>query len=174
MITRPDPPHLYQDLIMKSCDVCRTTILFGGVREAGYHFCSAGCRNRGETLIRALELSEDEIYAEALKLRESPCPLCDRDGPLDVFQSHWAYSIVSFTRWGSNSHLCCRRCARKKQALSTLSTLAFGWWGFPFGLLVTPYQVGRNIHALFTRDDPEVLSQPIWKFAQMQLAERMN
>ena len=146
-------------------------ILFGGIRESGFRFCNKWCRKQGETLIRASEFPDDEIYEEAIRLRESDCPLCESEGPLDVFQSHYVYSLAYLITWGSKNHLCCRRCARKKQAWSTFTTLICGWWG-PLGFILSPYQICRNVRAIFAKPDDEALSEQIWHFARMQLAER--
>jgi hypothetical protein len=57
---------------------------------------------------------------------------------------------------------------------SQLGDLAFsallGWWGFPWGLLVTPVQIARNIAALASPPDPAQPSARLLQTARIQLA----
>jgi hypothetical protein len=37
----------------------------------------------------------------------------------------------------------------KAQLGDTLFSLVLGWWGFPWGLIMTPVQVSRNLAGMF-------------------------
>jgi hypothetical protein len=41
----------------------------------------------------------------------------------------------------------------KDQIFSTLGSAVIGWWGFPWGLFMTPVQIFRNIAALCSTPD---------------------
>jgi transcription elongation factor Elf1 len=92
-----------------------------------------------------LDCSIDERVAE---VHQSDCPVCGQRGPIDVAKSYWVWSAVIFTRWGSKAQVCCRTCARSSQMDAIGSSVALGWWGFPFGLILTPIQIGRNVYGL--------------------------
>ena len=72
---------------------------------------------------------------------------------MDIYKIHCAWSIFILTNWSSTPQVCCRRCATKWQLGGILFSLLLGWWGFPWGLIFTPFQVGRNIIGLFWGPD---------------------
>ena len=88
------------------------------------------------------------VQEVALQIRNGGCPVCRQAKPVDVFESHSAWSIVILTSWNSTPQLSCRSCATKKQLGALLLTGLVGWWGFPFGLIITPVQIIRNIAGL--------------------------
>jgi hypothetical protein len=53
---------------------------------------------------------------------------------------------------------------------NALFSLVLGWWGLPWGLLMTPIQVGRNLVGLFFWPDPAVPSARLEQMVRMQLA----
>ncbi|HWE39172.1 MAG TPA: hypothetical protein VG406_21665 [Isosphaeraceae bacterium] len=156
---------------MSQCDNCHATILFGGFREGDFRFCSANCRDQGMVLVRASMLPEDLIEGEAKKIHESPCPLCGGEGPLDAHSLHWVWSGVMFTRWGTKQLICCRSCGRKGQLKNAAFSLVFGWWGFPWGLIFTPVQVGRNLRDALAWSDIGP-SDELRKTVRIALAQR--
>jgi hypothetical protein len=83
------------------------------------------------------------------------CPQCKGPGPVDVHQSYRVYSLVFMTRWENLHKIACRRCGVKTQLGNMVISLVAGWWGFPWGLIMTPVQIGRNISAMLKggRDD---------------------
>jgi len=68
--------------------------------------------------------------------------------------SYRAISYLVMTTWSKNPILSCSNCHRKKVAGDTTATLFLGWWGFPFGLIVTPMQLFRNISAASSSHSP--------------------
>ncbi|WP_027482153.1 J domain-containing protein, partial [Deinococcus pimensis] len=58
---------------------------------------------------------------------------------------HWVWSFLYFTRHGSNPAVLCPGCAARFIAQANLRSLLFGWWGVPWGPLITPVQVLRNV-----------------------------
>jgi hypothetical protein len=94
-------------------------------------------------------VNEDYIREQVKAIHQGTCPRCSCSGPVDVHASHWVWSAILFTRWGSSSHICCRKCGRVEQIKASLFSLVLGWWGFPWGFLVTPVQIIRNSIELF-------------------------
>jgi hypothetical protein len=93
--------------------------------------------------------TEDYIREQIRAIHQGRCPRCSGHGPVDVHTSHWVWSLVFFTYWGSNSHICCRKCGRDEQIKACLFSFVLGWWGFPWGLLRTPIQIIQNLTGLF-------------------------
>jgi hypothetical protein len=63
------------------------------------------------------------------------------------------------TRWSSRLQVSCRSCGVKTQLGDAVISLVAGWWGFPWGLVLTPVQVVRNIISLASPPDRLVPSQ---------------
>ena len=123
---------------MATCATCKKLILFGGVKEEGFRFCGVSCRDKGYPLIYAEKVPDQLVDEQAARINRGQCPLCNDVSPVDVHKSHRVYSVVLMTSWSSRSHVCCRSCGRKKQLGDILFSFFLGWWGFPFGLVVTP------------------------------------
>lgn len=137
---------------MASCSSCGTMILFGGIREGDDRFCKEACRAHASA---GAAVPPAEVLAEAARVRNGPCPQCARSGsPIEVRMSHRAMSFIFVTQWSSQPHLSCRGCYTRAAIGDTLLTLVLGWWGFPFGLLLTPIQVIRNLGGLFSAERP--------------------
>ena len=60
----------------------------------------------------------------------------------------------------------------KSQVGNLLFSGVLGWWGFPWGLLFTPVQVGRNLIAIFTPPDPSQPSAKLLQVARVQIASK--
>ena len=87
-----------------------------------------------------------EVVDEAmLNVHRGDCPLCEGPGPVDVHMSHEVWSALVMTSWKSIPHICCQSCGQKKRLVSLLGSLLLGWWGFPWGIIMTPIQIIRNI-----------------------------
>ena len=88
-------------------------------------------------------------------LHQGNCPQCQGPGPVDIHTSHKVYSALAFTRWSSHPVMACRSCGRKQQLKHAIFSFALGWWGFPFGLVITPVQVIRNIGGMIGLGGPD-------------------
>ena len=130
---------------MPSCDCCGARILFGGVRGDEHRYCSDDCAGQAFWVQRGRAIPENEVEQKVRQLHWGPCPKCAGAGPVDLHVSHWVYSALVFTKYGSRTAVCCRSCARKGHLKDGAFSLLLGWWGFPFGLLLTPLQVLRNL-----------------------------
>jgi hypothetical protein len=140
---------------MAKCDYCGSRILFGGVKEGGLRFCKADCAMEGYWLRKISAMPAELIDERTHSVHQGPCPQCAGPGPVDVHVGHRVYSALVFTRWSSHPKICCRRCARKMQLGNAAFSLVFGWWGFPWGFILTPIQVGRNLAGLVGLSGPK-------------------
>ncbi len=76
------------------------------------------------------------------------CPKCQGPGPVDVHVSYRIWSAVFLTSWKNTPRVSCRTCGVKSQLGDAAFSLVLGWWGVPWGLLITPVQIIRNIVAM--------------------------
>jgi len=51
-------------------------------------------------------------------------------------------------------------------------SLFLGWWGFPWGLLLTPIQIGRNVFGMVRPPEPSKASSQLEKIVRMTLASQ--
>ena len=140
---------------MAKCQTCKTFILWGGVKKDGRRYCNSGCMDQ-DTLGRVGDRIPDNVVKkEAQKIMRGPCPACNlTTNDVELRFTHRAVSYLVMTIWSKNSILSCRSCHRKKVMSESLITLFLGWWGFPFGLIVTPIQLLRNISAASSSNSP--------------------
>jgi len=155
---------------MGACDHCGKTILFGGVKQDGLRFCNQQCRKAGELVLQSRRIPQ-EIVAQALaKVVDANCPVCNGPGPVDVFTSHRVFSAVVVTSWRSLPRVSCRSCATKAQLVSTLYSFFLGWWGIPWGFLLTPVQIVRNLAGLTQEASREHPSKKLEDLVRARLA----
>ncbi len=136
---------------MASCYQCGRLILFGGIKEGDHRFCKPLCRQHSH-VERTLGQYAPEAVAEAVQqVHLGACPRCQGPGPVDAHAAHQVWSAILLTRWTTSATLSCRKCGTKRQAQAMLFSLALGWWGFPWGLIVTPVQLTRNLMGIFRK-----------------------
>ena len=155
---------------MAYCDHCGTRVLFGGKRDRGHRFCSARCHEKGRPLLDAFERVGPLVPAALKERHQGRCPACAGAGPVDVHSAHYVYSLVLYTSWTDTERVSCRPCGRRAQSSAVLKCLLLGWWGIPFGLLMTPIQIARNLHGLFSPPDPRHPSAALKRHVQTQVA----
>ena len=175
MICPVSGPHFCDpngEIAMASCDYCKSLILFGGKKKSGRTFCNDNCLQEGRLLLAADRLPQHAVDAAIDELHQGQCPQCNGPGPVDVHTSHTVWSILVMTTWRSTPHVCCRSCGRQKQLTGLVTSSLFGWWGFPWGVIFTPIQIGKNLSGLFSGPDPEVPSEQLETMARLELAVR--
>lgn len=133
---------------MARCDACGASILFGGAKLNDMRFCNATCAQRGQLLMISRQLPADMVTAKTSEVYRGTCPRCQGPGPVDVHTSHRVWSALIMTQWQNRPHVCCHSCGVKSQAGDLLFSLFLGWWGFPWGLIMTPVQITRNISGM--------------------------
>ncbi len=140
---------------MTRCDHCGRMILYGGISPGPNHnFCDVLCHQNAYLLSVAYGLPESEVREAVARRHSGPCPCCGGPGPVDVHLSQYVWSAVILTTTEKNPITSCRRCGRRRQVEDLLRSLLFGWWGFPWGLVLTPVQLLRNAAAILTSPDP--------------------
>ena len=155
---------------MASCATCGTTILFGGIKDGSLRFCSAACHAKGILLSRAEQVPEAEAYGVARRIHAGPCPQCSGAGPVDVHMSYRVWSALVMTQWKSLSQVSCRNCGVKTQLGNIAFSAVAGWWGFPWGLIMTPIQIIRTLAALLSPPGPSEPSPRLLQAAKLQIA----
>lgn len=157
---------------MSNCHNCGKSILFGGHKLDGRVYCGAACARTHHLWMAADRVPTHVLQQFIEQWRQGPCPKCkQQNGPIDVHHAHRVHSFVLMTQWHTRQHISCRSCGRKEQLGSTLYSVMLGWWGLPWGLLVTPMQIARNIAGL-AAPKKEQASPEFERLVRRQLAER--
>lgn len=138
---------------MAQCAYCGTTIVFGGVRDGDLKFCNEKCHQNGYMLMLSREIPREIVDRQIMEVHQGLCPKCHGMGPVDVHTSYRIYSLVFMSSWSSIPTVCCRSCGRKSQIGYAVFSFLFGWWGFPWGVIMTPVQIARNIMGVFGGPD---------------------
>ena len=130
-------------------------------------------------LVRLAERIDPAMISQQVAaVHQGSCPRCKGRGPVDVHKAHRVWSVLVLTSWSSSPELSCRGCAVRRQLGAILFSGALGWWGFPWGLILTPVQVIRNIVEMTGGPNPQQPSLLLERVVKMQaaayLAERMN
>jgi len=157
---------------MATCASCNSTILFGGKRNGNYRFCSDKCMQQGILLVVGDEIPQGAVNAYVWRVHQGLCPLCYKNSPVDVHVSYRIYSVILFSSWSSRPVLCCRTCGAKRKIYDAFFSLILGWWGVPWGILITPIQVIRNIFGLFFQPDHRLPSKNLEKILRLDMASR--
>src|SRR5215470_7741425 len=155
---------------MSKCDYCGSTVIFGGRRDSNGRFCNQKCQARGALLAISRQLPETTVQQQVWKVHQGPCPKCNGAGPIDVHVSHKVWSAVVLTSWSSTPQISCRSCGMKSQMTASALSLVLGWWGFPWGLIFTPVQIGRNIYAIASPPESTKPSAQLEKIVRMSMA----
>lgn len=158
---------------MATCAACNSTILFGGKRDANGRFCNQKCQVRGALLAAANQIPETAIREQVWQIHQGLCPKCGGAGPVDVYVTHKVWSALFLTSWKSTLEVSCRPCGRKSQWMGVASSAVLGWWGFPWGLVFTPVQIGRNLAAIARAADASSPSPQLEKVVRITLAGQM-
>jgi hypothetical protein len=158
---------------MAKCGYCGTTILFGGVRVGDQRFCNNKCHQNAYVLRVAQQVPADVLERQTEEVFRGNCPKCQGLGPIDVHKVHRVWSAVFLTSWRSSQQVSCRSCAVKSQLGGALFSLVFGWWGFPWGLILTPVQITRNVIGMCGGPDPARPSAELRRFVQVLLGAKL-
>ena len=130
---------------MAKCGYCGSTIVIGGVRAGDQRFCNNKCHQGAYILSVTKNVPADVLDRQVEEVWRGNCPKCRQLGPVDVHKVHEVWSALVLTRLTTKAQVSCRSCATKRQLGGAAFSFFFGWWGFPWGLILTPIQVTRNI-----------------------------
>jgi hypothetical protein len=155
---------------MTKCSSCGTSILFGGVRDANARYCNSNCATQAGLRAVASTIPPQEVRNRVHAIHGGSCPACSGPGPVDVHRSHRVFSLFFLTNWSSRVAVCCNRCGVKRKLGDAGFSLFLGWWGVPWGLVMTPIQIGRNLAGVFQPPNPAAPSADLEHIVRMQLA----
>ena len=158
---------------MAKCDYCGTTILFGGLRDNNVRFCNKKCQEKGYALVLSHKIPHDIVFRHVNQVHQGLCPKCQGNGPVDVHTSYRIYSFLVFTSWKSIPNICCRSCGIKSQIGNCIFSSLFNWWGFPWGLLMTPVHVVRNIAGIIRGPDEGRPSENLVNLIRVIIAQKL-
>jgi len=156
---------------MARCAYCNSLLLFGGTKAGAYTFCNAKCHQGAYYLSIAQQIPANTILETIEHLDRSGCPQCKKPGTIEVHTSHLIWSALILTSWSSRPKVCCRRCGIKSQLGNAALSMVIGWWGFPWGLIMTPVQIGRNVVGMFSV--PAHPSDQLKKIIGLNIATQM-
>ena len=145
---------------MARCSNCGTTILFGGIKSGDFRFCNDKCYADGQCIMIANQIPNEEVLELAETLHKGSCPKCKiNTGEIDVFTHYRVLSAGFFTQWNNTPQLSCKACGNKSRIYSAFYYFVMGWWGIPWGLIMTPVQIIRNMNGIFNPPDPKIPSE---------------
>lgn len=157
---------------MAKCANCKRIVLFGGETDGEQRYCNKKCLDQ-DVLRETSELIPQDLLDQRVQaVHRGSCPKCKNDGPVDVHQSYSLWTILYVTHLNTQQHLCCRSCARKSQSWATLRSVLFGIWG-PFGILLTPVQILRNVAGMMGGPPPYAPSAPLFQLIRRATAEQI-
>lgn len=157
---------------MASCAYCDSFILFGGVKDAELRYCSAKCAAKGQVLRVARSLPAELVEKQVRAVHAGNCPQCGGPGPVDVHTSHRAMSALVVTQWSSHPLVSCVKCGTRAQLRNSAITLALGWWGLPWGLIMTPVQIGKNVVGMIRKPDPRQPTETLQRVVSTRMASQ--
>jgi len=158
---------------MSNCAYCGSTIIMGGVTQGQERFCNARCRNNRQIVQVSNSVAPDVLEQKIEEVLRGKCPKCGGYGPVDVHKAHQVWSILVLTRWNTRQYICCRSCGTKQQIVGLLLSGVAGWWGFPWGLILTPVQITRNIIGMCGGPDRSRPSADLRKAMQLHLGSQI-
>lgn len=159
---------------MTKCDYCGTTILFGGQAEGPLRFCNATCSSKGVLVRASMALPDSTVQQQTWSIHQGTCPVCTGPGPVDVHTSYRVWSALIVTQWSNHPRVSCRSCGVKAKLGDTLLSALVGWWGFPWGLIMTPVQIGRNVVGMASSPDHSKPSPQLEKMVRTMLVTRVS
>lgn len=159
---------------MAKCAYCGSTIIMGGVTQGSERFCNVACRNNAFTLQLSQSVAPEVLEQKIEEVWRGKCPKCGGYGPVDVHKVHQVWSALVLTRWTSRQYVCCRSCGTKRQLGGLLISGVAGWWGFPWGLILTPVQITRNIVGMCNGPDLSRPSADLRKAVQVHIGAQIH
>jgi len=158
---------------MGKCGYCGSTIIVGGVRAGGQQYCNNKCHQSACVLSVTNNIPRDQLDRQVEEVWRGNCPKCSGLGPIDVHKVHEVWSVVLLTRWTTKAQLSCHSCATKRQLGGAAFSFCFGWWGFPWGLILTPVQITRNIVGMYRGPDHSRPSESLRKMILVNLGTQI-
>lgn len=154
-----------------ACANCGSTILFGGKKSGNRKYCNEKCFEADEIGRMSDAIPDSEVDRFSAEIRQADCPQCGKNSGLEVFKSYFIYSVILFTSWKQKPELSCRSCARKRQLKDFFASSFLGWWGIPFGILITPIILVANVVAMIINPLHKQPSKKLKEYARLLIAQ---
>lgn len=159
---------------MAKCAFCDRTILFGGKKAEGLAFCNDKCLSSAQFALVADQVPEDIVFSQVREIHSGPCPVCGQSrGLVDVHTSHKVASFFVITSWSSAPRISCNTCGIKAKLGATVYSLVLGWWGVPWGFVMTPVQVLRNLVGLLSMETSMTPSAKLEQLVRLNIASQI-
>lgn len=152
------------------CVTCGKSPFFPNNSE-GMTFCNEACEK--QYFVNKSYQIDDLARREIREVHQGKCPQCGGDGPVDLHPYFLIWSALVMSSMSTKSVLACRKCATKYQLKYAAICAAVGWWGLPWGILMTPVYIVRNIWKLARPVDPSVPSADLEFMLRCDLGSRM-
>ncbi len=157
---------------MAKCAHCGATILFGGTPYGNAVFCNDKCLHQGVYAREAQHVPEEMVDDLVRQIHEGECPVCGGPGPIDFHFSHRVMSFLVVTQYQTNPRISCRGCGSSAKIKDFFVTTFVGWWGIPFGVILTPIYMIRNLFGLAAPSSLEP-SEHLREHAKLILAHHL-
>lgn len=157
---------------MPVCDSCKSFHVLGKKTAHG-NYCNDKCLREGQLKLVANTVPPGYIDQRVAELHQGNCPRCSGPGPIDLHSTHEVWSAVVLTSWKSIPALSCKSCGVKRQLGAFTFCTFLGWWGFPFGLIVTPIQLIRNLVGMIGGPSPNQPSRLLVETVTRMVASQL-
>ncbi|WP_442510063.1 DUF4190 domain-containing protein [Novipirellula sp. SH528] len=158
---------------MPFCGACNSFIIGGGKSEDGKRYCNDKCLEHGRTINYVGDIPDEIVAQRAWQMRDATCPRCGGPGPVDYVGSRQVISVIILTRTSDTTVFGCKRCGNRTTIQSTAISMLTGWWGFPWGLIMTPIVVVSNIVSLL-QPSPLGPSATLLEAAKLDMAAQLR
>jgi hypothetical protein len=158
---------------MAKCAYCGSMIVIGGVSVGNQRFCNRKCQQNAYVLSVTKDVPGDVLDRKVEEVWRGNCPKCNGLGPIDVHKVHEVWSALVLTRWTTKMQISCHSCAIKRQLGGVAFSFFFGWWGFPWGLILTPVQITRNVIGIVRGPDRSSPSPQLRKIVLSNLGAQI-
>jgi len=155
---------------MKRCCHCNSTIIFGGKLQDNLWFCNARCAEDGYPHVVAITVPDELALSFASKIHSGSCPVCGRNGPIDIHLSHriWSLFVGPFIK--SPELVSCKHCGIISQVKGIISSFFLGWWS-PKGFFMTPIIIISNVICMVKAPKPERPSDRLMYKTKLDIAK---
>lgn len=157
---------------MATCEQCRGTILLGGERFGEHRFCSRACYEGFMVRVAERAAGKDQLAGSVDGVFNGPCPVCRGEGPNDVHTAHKVTSFLVATHFSQQAQVCCKRCGNRMRMGALAHTAVLGWWGIPWGLVMTPVRIISNAAGCLG-GPPKEPSRELTRVIKVNLGERL-
>lgn len=158
---------------MRSCSYCETQFWFGGKADGSARYCNEECFVNGKFLFLANSLPPHLVTEHVNEIRNSKCPVCGKTARLDAYISYKVWSALLITNSSTHTKLSCEMCANKENRTSSIYSFFVGWWGIPWGIIMTPIQIARNIREILSRQSSNSNSPLFERAIKVDLARQL-